>query len=343
MEADMKIYFEGDKETVFTWRLDFDRSGDDTHDVINPVSTTQKGPIGSLLLDFLAVELMDKDSFKSFVKKWGLAGLKKLSETASNIGATEYESDTIDSIYEDIWSESFDQLSEIQNTFRVFFYHCFDLDGPTWTQGLSAIERYYIITHRWDGIYPDPKVQLNELNIAFYLESNNVNLNEYIRNNRKAPEEEIAKLVKGNAFEMIEMFSSGNIASICYAEFKKMLDKNAKIRRCGNCNEYFIITGRKDTLYCDRLDEYGRSCKSKGPMKKYINNPEKDPLLVEYRKAYKSMWARTTASREGTRWISENAFEEWKALATEKMEACKKGDITPEQFKEWIKESKEGK
>lgn len=102
-------------------------------------------------------------------------------------------------------------------------------------------------------------------------------------------------------------------------EFLKMLELGIKIRKCTVCGKYFIVTGHNGNC-CDNLyKDTGLTCQQVFADRNYKNKRKQNPILKEYDKAYKRMYARYSnkknlASDEYTKWKNEAARERDKAL-----------------------------
>jgi vacuolar-type H+-ATPase subunit I/STV1 len=60
-----------------------------------------------------------------------------------------------------------------------------------------------------------------------------------------------------------------------------LLSNQTPIKKCANCNKYFIPEARENEIYCDRVHDNGKTCKQLGWTKK-----EKAKEYKEYRKTY---------------------------------------------------------
>ncbi|MDD5146913.1 MAG: DUF6076 domain-containing protein [Candidatus Pacebacteria bacterium] len=339
----MQMFFKRDEALVFSWRLS--EPSEPKKSSLTPI--LRREPIGALLLDFLSTNFEEKESFEEFIKFWGFTGFVSNSITAEDIKDREYTEKEYHCILEIVRQEICEYVKSVQAVYEKTFYYCFDLDGPTWTAGLTSLQRYYIavLSQKREGYkgFIEPRMLFGELNMMYYPESTNQQLDDYIKREAvNAPLEDIAKIVKTNDIGLTEMVTSDNIAAICYVEFKKMLEINSRLRKCANCNKYFIVTGRIDTKYCKRTDEHGRTCQEIGPIKKFYNKQNKDPLMELYRKTYKTLWTRTIASKKTGRRIDKSVLDDWRNKATLKMTEVKEGKISIKEFKEWLEKSREG-
>lgn len=331
-----------DLETLRSWKLMEEDTGIYRFNVFYPIDHK---PIGTLLMDFVEADFFDQSSFCKFVDTWGLAGLLDLSVTVQKVsqqhnGCSEEE---YKQAQQSILGEALDALEEIQKEFREAVYFCLDLNGPEWTKGLEPIKRFFLASGR---LYmPNVKRYAALLSEDFNVEPTNPTFDMEKLMTSKLTDAEYANIIKENKFEVVDEFSSGSIAAVCYAEFKRMLVNGFKAKKCKHCGRYFTPSKRIDAEYCDRtwITSSGieRTCKEIGPMKKYKNKLEKDPLVEAYRKAYKAMHSRLTA--RGSKRISETIFKTWKLDAETMMEKVRDGALTLDEFDDWLKKSKEVK
>lgn len=121
-------------------------------------------------------------------------------------------------------------------------------------------------------------------------------------------------------------------------EFLKMLELGIKIRKCAVCDKYFIVTGH-DGKCCDNLyKNTGLTCQQVFADRNYKNKRKENPILKEYDKAYKRMYARYSnkknlASDEYAKWKNEAVQERDKAL---KAYADNPSDTVINNFKQFL-------
>ena len=334
-----------EKEAIYSWKLSKLASEDE--DVKGFIQfyyhPAYKKPIGTLLLDVLSTDFTSQDSFSAFVDKWGLAGLADYTD----IPQTEHSDEEYMSLMKRIWHDSREDLGSAQEKLNKLIYYCLDLDGPPWMIELNNIQRFYLVQnlYEYEDTLSEMEAYLNGSISKFYIRPVNPDFDQWgFVNKRHLPEEEFARMIKDNEFEVEETISSGNLAAICYAEFKKLLLGNYSLRKCKNCNNYFILTGRIDAEYCSRVvkrykDGTEKTCRDIGPMTRYVKKITKDPIASEYRRVYKTMHARTTA--KGSSHIEDNEWEVWKKEASDKFKQAQRKEISLEEFKNWLKKSKE--
>ena len=107
------------------------------------------------------------------------------------------------------------------------------------------------------------------------------------------------------------------------------------MRRCKNCGRYFAIQIRSTAEYCDRvIDERGRTCKDVGAITAWTKSKKGDTLFNDYRREYKKRFARTKVGKYDTA-----TLYAWGERAREKVEQCREGKLTVEEFHEWLENS----
>ncbi len=113
-----------------------------------------------------------------------------------------------------------------------------------------------------------------------------------------------------------------------------MLEQNVHFRKCKRCGKYFIMKGKYDTRYCDRVVEgESRSCQEIAAAENYKAKHADDKAAAIYSKYYKRYSARVKVNQ-----IKEADFKKWKYQAMTKRDKCTNGIITPEEFTSWMED-----
>ena len=111
-----------------------------------------------------------------------------------------------------------------------------------------------------------------------------------------------------------------------------LLFKSLPIRKCKYCNEYFIIRGRSDTEYCNRIKPgESKPCSIIGATKTYWDGKKDNAIHNEFQKAYKRNHSRR---RTGT--MSASDFFTWSEEAREKLKECEAGVMTLDEYISWL-------
>jgi hypothetical protein len=116
-------------------------------------------------------------------------------------------------------------------------------------------------------------------------------------------------------------------------EVYEMSKEDVKVKRCKNCNRYFVLE-KGNLEYCDRIAAgETKPCSEIGKDRTYQakitggNSP-----MALYRKAYKTHFARI---RTGL--MTKEQFEDWKAEALIKRSQAESGLIETQDYAAWLK------
>jgi len=139
-------------------------------------------------------------------------------------------------------------------------------------------------------------------------------------------ENEINDIFQGN-FIYTNVFLLYTLEEMLYFEFCHMLNNGIAMRVCRNCNRLYLVKGNYDTKYCNRVNDKGISCSSRGAKKHFMNNLDKDKYLKEYDRAYQRLYAKLTRKT-----MSGADFDKWTKTAAESRKKYKAGEISGEQL-----------
>ena len=144
--------------------------------------------------------------------------------------------------------------------------------------------------------------------------------------------------ISSSGTEIVHGYSFETMQESLMCEFLKMLELNIKIKKCAICGKYFILNGH-DGECCDNLyKDTGLTCQQVYADRNYKNKRKKNPILKEYDKCYKRMYARYSSrknlsSEKYNSWKEEAARERDKALAAY---AANPSDTIIEDFKKFL-------
>ena len=120
-------------------------------------------------------------------------------------------------------------------------------------------------------------------------------------------------------------------------ELMEMVRRRQIIKICKNCGRLFVPK-RSNVEYCTRVfTQDGRTCSDVGYIKTFEKTVQKDEWLQAYTRAYKTHYARMTKPRKNTLNMTREAFEEWQKEAKKRLELARQGQISPDDYKEWLK------
>ncbi len=182
-----------------------------------------------------------------------------------------------------------------------------------------------------------------------YLKRGNIDTSEiaqrltsYEPTNKKSPLEKALGLEAGRVqlfyhaprFMAVE-YRVSTIHDMLELEFTKMLDLGTRLHKCKICGRYFIVKGNYVSDYCNRIREgQTRTCQQIGAQRKYDERQKTDEAVALFRKYYKRYYARTKVNQ-----IKPDKFREWNYKAVEMRDRCQSGEITVQEFEEWLYES----
>jgi hypothetical protein len=145
--------------------------------------------------------------------------------------------------------------------------------------------------------------------------------------------EELANRLKKQKPRIAEMTVLPTGWALMRYELMEMITQDIVIKKCANCERYFIQEGRSDIEYCTRplQEQPEKTCQSIGALKKYMDKVQTDPIHKEYHKAYKRNHSRV---RVGT--MTQAEFLEWSDEARAKRDQCLSEIIDVGTFMEWV-------
>ncbi len=292
-------------------------------------------PLGTMTLDFIETDFNNFVSFQGFITIWGLSGFIAYSENAKNVVGTErdFKEDEYTRILHEIHEEVKDKIISAQDEIKHVAYTCLDYNGPDWSRGLTSKQRHYIMIETWNGSNFETRDYNNRVTIKYYTELSKDLQKKVFYSENSLSEGDLAKLILNDNPVFVEVYGSEDIASLCLIEIKEMLANGTMIKKCKNCNRYFLNSGKKE--YCDRtvfVDSNGtpRTCQMIGPKKAFLDNPAKKV----YSKAYRTLHNRL--KKGGKYRVNKDELDFWRAAAKAKLEEVEKGEITLEEFSQWL-------
>lgn len=300
--------------------------------------------LGDLLIDFLEVNFNDINEFIKFFNTYGFGGLKDVS-----ISKSACEMLTIDNPYKSIsadsynsfisnaWRESKQILIDAQSAFNNLVCFCLDIDHfttldftPT-TQHRFYVARTAYTTH----LAQLEKYKTNNLKVSIDCDTSIDPISHFaISQDLVVDYSMMLSATKSDFPSTFKVYSSDNIINILYIQFTELVLSNTYIRKCGNCDRYFILSSRKDKLYCDRSDsESNRPCYLLASEEKYKNILKDNPIEDAFRKAAKRYNLQCNKSQEAN---GKELYTKWVSLANELKKNVKSGLISQEEYFSWL-------
>ncbi len=103
------------------------------------------------------------------------------------------------------------------------------------------------------------------------------------------------------------------------------------LKKCENCGQYFIPSGRSDSVYCERIGKDGFSCKKIGAHTKYRKNSRADDVKKLYDKVTKHN--RYLKSKGA---VLERDYNRWMETTSSMYADFKNGSISGNTLVNWL-------
>lgn len=120
-------------------------------------------------------------------------------------------------------------------------------------------------------------------------------------------------------------------------ELLEIYNRGLLIKRCKNCNKYFIPRKRNDAIYCDSRSpqDVTKTCKEYGAQNAWLEKLKaRDSYSGLYRKVYMQKQMRMKRNPENS-WAKTD-FEEFRVNAREWKDDIKEGSKSEEDFISWL-------
>lgn len=134
------------------------------------------------------------------------------------------------------------------------------------------------------------------------------------------------------------IYTIGNAISLFMFEVQHMLEHEVYPKKCQNCGEYFVPTGRRDARYCTYPSPQNRdrTCKEIGAQATRAKKEKEDDATREYRRKYMRLKMATRRNPDSTEASEEmetfiREAELWKG----KVES---GEASEADFIRWLKD-----
>jgi len=132
---------------------------------------------------------------------------------------------------------------------------------------------------------------------------------------------------------MAEVLYPGDMMDIVDYLLREIVRRETSFKRCRNCGKYFPLTVHGNTEFCDRpFQDTGKTCREIGSQTKWKEKVAASPAMLLYNKYYKTRFSRIRAGK-----ISRADFQAWAEKAREMRDLTMKGEVTLEEFEDWLK------
>ena len=136
--------------------------------------------------------------------------------------------------------------------------------------------------------------------------------------------------------EVEQLHEIQNIEALFRFEFIKMIEHDIFIKKCKNCERFFIPRRRADAEYCERI--YGgtsRKCSEIGATVRHEKKVAGNPILEAHKKAYRRFNARTRTKK-----MTQSEFLCWSDEARIKRDECLAGELPFDEYVAWLEQGR---
>ena len=138
------------------------------------------------------------------------------------------------------------------------------------------------------------------------------------------------------AKEVAQLYVINGIEDLFRFEFIKMIENEIYIKKCKNCERFFIPMRRVDAEYCNRIYGDGqRRCNEIGATIQYEKRVAENPILEAHKKAYRRFNSRTRNKK-----MTQSEFMAWSDEAVRKRGDCMGGKLSFEDFVAWLEQGR---
>ncbi len=283
--------------------------------------------IGEQLCDFLNTDFENFDSYKTFVNKYSLNFLINFTDIKFSdypVPAEEYEN-AIHTIFND-YKYTFINFAQNLKIDVEYIYNMNELEE---IKDLTPLQRFQVITNS------DKSSEC--LN---YLDNNKVNINlssfEILRDYSSFPkrQDETQSIVNKANISSSYFIECTDIIQTLLIEFIELAKLNIEIKKCRNCNKFFVPDNRSDEIYCSNIYENGKTCKEIGHFKVQQKLIQENDNLRIYRNVYQKLLLRTRRNPSNVKYARD--FEFFKDDNNRWKEDISKGLASEEDYMNWL-------
>lgn len=145
---------------------------------------------------------------------------------------------------------------------------------------------------------------------------------------------ELGEVITDKIQPIFEFNNFNDFFNFLLIEFE---NKGKKIRKCANCNKYFIPMFRSDTIYCDNISpqDTSKTCKEYGSINTYQENLKTNEAMGLYRKIYMQKQMATKRNPDKPEYLQD--FENFKKESKEWKAKVKNEEKTEAEYIQWLK------
>ena len=295
----------------------------------NNVIVKKELNLGEQLCDFINVDFDSIDSFKSFVNKYGFTLFINLTKfkVENSLSIEEYNN-----LLEKFINEYKYDMKEYQQHLKNDIEYIYNMNELEELVDLTPLQRFFVLANSDKQSYILNAFNNNKTKITF-------SAFEWIRDicfaaTREDVTQEIAPKVNINSSYFIECTDIIQNLIIELAELSAT--ENIEVKKCKNCNKFFVPENRSDEIYCNNIFENGKTCKEVGHFRVQQKLMKENDDLRIYRNVYQKLLLRTRRNPGNPEYARE--FELFKSTNNTMKENVSNGKLTQEEYMEWLNE-----
>ena len=146
-----------------------------------------------------------------------------------------------------------------------------------------------------------------------------------------------------NKIHHVEVYEIHSISDYINVSLNHLLKNYNSLKKCYNCNKYFIPESRTDEIYCNNKSpqNLNKTCKEYGAKKTYRDAIKSTPIKYEHNKTsqfYRMRINRAKTQKEKKSY--EKQFANYKETYQKKKEQYQSGKLKEDVFVKWIEKQK---
>lgn len=301
----------------------------------------QENTTGTLLCDFLNSDFnyvhlqsnrikpisnfIDKYSITFFI---GLLGL----ELKLQYSKKEYQE-----LLDDIIDKYSVLLEEIKEKFIYDVEYVYNIYNSENIKDLTPLQRYYVLCNSNKSSQSLPYLDNTKIQLGM---GDMYSFNFSLSGKKEKYAIEDATTNVDYILPIPYTFNSVDLKQILILEMRELvcIDK-FPIKRCQNCDKFFVPDKRTDELYCNNIYlDSGKTCKDIGFFTFKKKQLQQDDVARLYKNTYQQKLLRTLRNPENQKYA--NDLEFFRERYKEIKEDMANGKMTKEEFKNWLIEMK---
>lgn len=292
-----------------------------------------------ILSNFLNINFNNYDEYFTFFTRYFLTFFEYFdTQDKQKIkGNHFYKFDEIDNLSQKYYQKLLKIITNYQSTFREFIDYIYNY---THNNDLEMNDEFANKAYRF-YIYRQTHAKVMDYLINNIKTYNSYDIELLPLNSTKCNNKHklIENIVLGhNGINWGERVITNNIFSyFYYMIFQHIFNEYYIIKKCKNCNKYFITDIKSTQLYCDNLFNKKQTCKDIGNQIAQIKKQENEKVYGKYRKIY-SKKAMLVKRNPDIKSYKED-YEKWKKEAKEFMDSIRNNKKTYEEFNKWLEKN----